>query len=237
MTCTTGDCGVGNYSGTVMDSLVTLTAPLVNEGLPLIRVTRGGSLGLADFLFEKKLVESDGEGAIVYKVKEGIGGGTKFQRVFTNNDCQVEWREQLYTKPSAKLATAVSADNELVVDNTKGLRGINKGSSVILTQTNGKLARARVESISGNTITLASNVSITADAGTCIYRGPYGITNECGANIDNKYELRQSVKYVSNFTRINLSLEFQTCELSLDRLVNYLGDSKNGAQKFVSELV
>lgn len=239
MACLNGECGNGTYTGTAVDNLVTLVAPLVNKGLPLVQIMRGGSLGLADFLFEKKLVvdEGTGDSAVVYKFKDGLGANSKFQRVKTNADCQLEWREQLYTKPSAKLVSvAASPDqNKITVDDIKGLRGIGAGSSVIFKQANGKLVRVAVTSVAANVITLATGTVVTATAGTCIYRGPYAITNECGAEVNNKYELRQSVKYVSNFTRINLSLEFNTCDLSLDRLVDYLNNSETGAQDFVSE--
>ena len=237
MSCT--DCGVGQVSGTIMENLTTLVAPLVNKGMPLIKFTRAGALGLTDFLFEKKEVESDGDTIIIYKFKDGLGAGSKFQRVWTNENCQLEWREQLYTAPVAKLSVSATGTNVITVDNINGLRGIGVGSNIIIQNTGtatvpGKVVVARITSINGNEITLATGTVVTADIGTCVYRGTYAITNDCGATFTNSYKLKQSVKYVSNFRRLNISLEFKTCDLSLDRLVNYLG-TKNGAELFVLE--
>jgi len=172
MSCLNGTCGVPQVSGSIMENLVTLAAPLVNKGLPLIHIMRGGSLGMGDFLFEKEHIKDEmtGRATIVYKLKAGMGSGSKFQRVPTNADCQLEWRELLFTKPSAKLADDVTADNVITVDSIAGLRGIGVGSSIIITQANGTIVRARITGIDGNEITLASGVSITAAEGTCVYR-------------------------------------------------------------------
>lgn len=155
-----------------MENIVTLAAPLVNKGLPLIHVMRGGSLGMGDFLFEKEHIKDEmtGRATIVYKLKAGMGAGSKFQRVMTNSDCQLEWRELLFTKPSAKLAVEADATNVITVDSIVGLRGIGVGASIIITQSTGTIVRARITEIDGNEITLATGVSITADEGTCVYR-------------------------------------------------------------------
>lgn len=233
MACETG-CAGGNVPvlGTVGENLTNIMSPLINGGMPLINLIYKRALGVMDFMFEKvESIDSQGFKVLNYKFKETMGSGAKFQYVRTNDNCQLEWREQFYSAPSAKVTVAATNTDLITVDNIAGLRGIGARSKIILSVA-GKIISATVESVSGNVINLTAPIA-SAPIGTCIYRGAYSRSKDCDARISNKYDLRQEVKYVSNFRNISLSLEFFTCDLSLDRFVNYLGD--NGTNRFINE--
>ena len=233
MICENGCMGNGSVLGTVEANITSLMTPLVNGGMPFVAIVNQRPLGVGEFMFEKTLSEdSNGRKILNFKFKEGMGSGSKFQYLRTNSDCQLEWREQFYNVPSAKVTVTATAAATLTVDNINGLRGIGTGSKIQLF-VSGKLVQKTIASVAGNVITLLAGQTITAPIGACVYRGAYSRSKNCSAQIDNSYDLRQEVKYISNYRNISLSLEFLTCELSVDRFVNYMGD--NGTTRFINE--
>ena len=231
MTCCT-DCGTNQVLGTVQENITSLMSPLVNGGHPFVAIVGQRPLGVADFMFDKTITEdAEGRKILNFKFKEGMGSGSKFQYLRTNSDCQLEWREQFYAIPSAKVATT-SNTTTVTLEDVSSLRGIGAGAKIQVF-TNGALKQATVGSIAGNVITLANGETLSVVDGDCVYRGAYSRSKDCQATINNKYDLRQEVKYVSNYRNISLSLDFFTCDLSVDRFVNYLGE--NGTNRFINE--
>lgn len=232
MTCC-DTCPSGAVLGTVQENITSVMSPIVNGGIPFVGIVGKRPLGVADFMFDKNVVEdSEGRKILQFKFKDGMGSGSKFQYLRTNSDCQLEWREQFYSIPSAKIADDESASLTITVDSIAKLRGIGKGAKIQVFSGN-KLQSGTIESISGNIITLIAGDAMTVAEGDCVYRGAYSRSKDCQTNIDNKYDLRQEVKYVSNYRNISLSLEFFTCDLSVDRFVNYMGE--NGSNRFINE--
>ena len=86
-------------------------------------------------------------------MKDGIGSDSRFQRVLTNNDCQLVWREQFLSIASTTVATNIVASNTVTLTNIAGLRGLGAGSKIEI-YTGGKLVSATVASIAGNVVTL-----------------------------------------------------------------------------------
>lgn len=222
-------CGVGQYSGTPGQALVELLSPITNGGIPFISIMQNKNLGLSHFLFdEQTLKDENGREYLTYTFKEGLGKNSKFSYVTTNGNCELEWREQYINDISAVVATNATASLTVTVQNISTLAGAGAGTEIFIP--GASLQQATIVSVSGNTITL--DTAVTVVAGDCIYRGAYNKVKDCITKIDNKYTLRDEAVYSSKFRKIMLSLEFQTCELSVDRLVSYMNNG-NGAEKFI----
>ena len=218
---------------TVEENIVNMMSPVVNAGIPLMYFTEKRWLWAMTFMFERKEITApDGSVGWTYSMKDGIGSDSRFQRVMTNNDCQLVWREQFLSIASTTVATSVVASNTVTLTNIAGLRWLGAWSKIEI-YTGGKLVSATVASIAGNVVTLNPWVTVTANAGDCVYRGAYSRSKDCDAKIRNKYELTGYHQKISNFRNISLSLEFKTCDLSVDRFVNYLWE--NGSQRFINE--
>jgi len=232
--CISGCAGALTPLGTVEENIVNTMAPIVNAGIPLMYFTEKRGLGAATFMFDRKEMVDPVNGQVTrtYTMKSGIGSDSKFQSVMTNADCQLVWREQFLSIASTTVAADVTASNTFTVTSIAKLRGIGAGAKIEVYHA-GRLLSLGVQSILGNVITLQPWVTVTLTAGDCVYRGAYNRSKECDAKISNKYELTGYHSKISNFRNISLSLEFKTCDLSVDRFVNYLGE--NGSQKFINE--
>lgn len=231
--CIWGCAGELTPLGTVEENIVNLMSPIVNAGIPLMYFTEKRGLGAATFMFDRKeITNPDGQVGWTYVMKQGIGTNGKFQSVMTNADCQLEWREQFLSIASTTVAVDAVASNTLTVTDITKLRGIGVGSKVEV-YAGWRLLSFLIRGIAGNVITLQTGVTVTADAGDCVFRWAYNRTKDCTSLIRNKYELTGYHKKISNFRNISLSLQFVTCDLSVDRFINYMGE--NGSQRFINE--
>lgn len=232
MACLDGNCRDG-FQGTVVDNVIDILAPLTNEGKFMIHVfaKKWEKLGRLFFDEESKL---EGETQFkAFKFKDFTQG--RFSNVVrTNSDCQFEWREEVVCTPSTTVATnAADEATTLVVADVAKLLGIGAKSEVIIATATGKIIRATVASVNTgtDTITLASPwLSGAVVVGDVVYRGAYARDVACNSTIANTYSYRQARKYTSYFRKISGSLDFASCDLSLDR---YVGNGKSSAEIFI----
>ena len=234
MTCLDGNCREG-FQGTVVDNVIDILAPLTNEGKFMIHVfaKKWEKLGRLFFDEESMLDEKTQTQFKAFKFKDFTQG--RFSNVVrTNSDCQFEWREEVVCTPSTTVATlASSGATSLVVADVAKLLGIGAKSEVIIATATGKIVRAEVASVNTgtDTITLASPWLTGAVAvGDVVYRGAYTRDVDCNSTITNAYSYRQARKYTSYFRKISGSLDFASCDLSLDR---YAGQGKSSAEIFI----
>lgn len=220
--------------GTAAQNAYEIVSPIINEGLPLVVIAQNKWQALGELFFKREIKEEGGTAYLNYVFKSGVGGNRTFQRVWTNANCAIEWRE-LTVEPihTTVNATANNAAT-LTVANIADLRGVGANTRLIVQRPTG-LVFVTVASIAGNVITLEAGQTITASVGDKVYRGVYGRGSSCTAAIDNQYTVRQPKKYESYFRKLNVTLSFQTCDLSVDRFVNYM-DKANGAQVYVDAL-
>lgn len=220
--------------GTAASNAFEIVSPIINEGMPLVVIAQNKWQALGELFFKREIKEEAGTAYLNYVFKSGVGGNRTFQRVWTNANCAVEWRELTVAPVSTTVQTNATASTTLTVANIADLRGIGANTKLVISRPTG-LVFVTVASIAGNVITLQAGETVTALAGEKVYRGVYGRGSSCTAAIDNKYTVRQPKKYESFFRKINITLEFNACDLSVDRFVNYM-DKGNGAQVYVEAL-
>jgi len=234
MACNDGNCNEG-YQGTVAENVIDILAPLTNEGKYIIHIFNKRWTKLGRLFFEEvaELDEATQTQFLNYKFKDP--SNMKFSGyVMTNSDCAFEWREEVLCVPKTTVQTnaLITATTLVVADVTK-LMGIGDGSELFIVKADGKIARAKVASVNTGTDTItldAPGLSLAVTAGDTVYRGAWNRSWSCTAAIQNEYTYRSARKYQSFFRKINGSLDFASCDLSLDRYVN---DGRNQAEKFV----
>jgi hypothetical protein len=220
--------------GTSATNAFETISPIINEGMPLIAVTQNKWQALGELFFKREVKEEAGTAYLNFVFKGGLGGNRTFQRVRTNADCAIEWRELTIEPASTTVSATATAAATLTVANIADLKGIAADSRIVVSQPTG-LVLLTVASIAGNVITLEAGQTVTAAIGQKVYRGVYNRSHSCTATIDNQYSVRQPKKYSSYFRKLNITLEFATCDLSVDRFSNYI-DKTNGAQVYVDSL-
>lgn len=215
------------YQGSVVENVIDILSPLTNEGKYIIHIFNKRWTKLWRLFFDEvsELDEKSQQQFLNYKFKDP--SEMKFSGyVMTNSDCAFEWREEVLCTPKTTVATnaLINATTLIVTDVTK-LMGIGDGSEIYIIKANGKIAKARVASVNTGTDTLtldAPGLSLAVTAGDTVYRGAWNRSWSCAAAIANEYTYRGARKYTSNFRKINGSLDFASCDLSVDR---YVGDA------------
>lgn len=202
-------------------SQIEVLAEIVNDGLPLVHVFPYKLSCFSYLLFDIEEIFMDEEGTATQLTltPKGIGGG-KFTLVMTDEECAMQRQEEMHTFEYATVSSDVTATDEVTVNDITLLRGIGPstkvrfqtGTAPFTTQSPGT-KNAVVTAISGNTITLAS--PITLAAGDRMFRGA-NLRIRC-EDIDNRYTLNKQGTYKSYFQTIQASLKFKTCDLSKDR--------------------
>lgn len=220
--------------GTGVSNAYEIVSPIINDGMPLVVIAQNKWQALGELFFKREIKEEAGTAYLNYVFKSGVGGNRTFQRVWTNANCAIEWRELTVAPVSTTVAATATAATTLTVANIADLKGIGANTKLVVSKSTG-LVFVTVASIAGNVITLQTGETITAAIGDKVYRGVYARGSSCTAAIDNKYTVRQPKKYESFFRKLNITLEFNACDLSVDRFVNYM-DKSNGAQVYVDAL-
>ena len=229
-------CDINNSGvlGTSVQNAYEILSPIINEGLPFISIAQNKWQALGELFFKREIKEEAGTAYLNFVFKGGLGGNRTFQRVRTNSNCAIEWRELTVEPAHTTVASTVTDSATLTVTKISDLMGIAANSRIVVATATG-LKLVTVQSTAGNVITLESGQTITATAGDKVFRGAYNRSQDCTASISNKYTVRQPKKYESYFRKLNITLEFQTCDLSVDRFTNYI-DRQNGAQVYVDSL-
>lgn len=230
------DCPTGAL-GTSTPNSWDIVSPILNKGMPLVQVTRNLWPSLGTLFFNMEYEQVGEEVFIKYKFKNGgagVGsktGGTFIPvQILTNEDCAIEWREEAICEAYTTVASN-SSGNTITVSNINDLLGIKRGSKLLIVRDGTKnIVTAEVHSISTNVITLANSQTAVVTAGDKVYRGAYNRDPSCTAVIDNSYTVKEKKKYVSYFRKMNLTHNFRTCELSLDR---YSLNGEDGTNTFL----
>lgn len=199
---------------------------IVNEGLPIVHVFPFKFACFSYLLFEIEEYFQDVDGVSMRELQlrvKNLGNG-KYNLVMTNDDCGIEWREEIHTFDYTTVTAPVSNSTTVVVADVKSLKGIG-ASTKIKFHTTATVAGiqdpvdivAIVASVNEgtNTITLAN--AVTLKAGDKVFRGA-NLRVSC-QEIDNTYSMNKRGKYVSYFRSIQAHIDFDMCELAKDREV------------------
>lgn len=231
------DCPTGAM-GTAVSNPWDIVSPILNGGEPLVHVVKDFWPSLGVLFFKVEYTEKDGVTYMNYKFKNGGNGvgsaGRGFMPVRTNEDCAIEWREEVVCEAKTTVASNATTSNTIVVTNINDLKGIKVGNRILIVREATKqIIEADIHLISSNTITLANSQTVTVVAGDLVVRGAFNRDPSCTATIDNRFTVRDKKKYTSYFRKLNLTHRFNTCDLSLDR---YSLMGEDGTVAYVNSL-
>ena len=220
----TPSCGLAGANA--VRNPIDIISPIIESGIDPLMVF-GPDYPLLPFLFESNL-NNDATELIGLKFKDP---SKRVSIKYTNGNCAVEWTERYDCRIEANILSV--AWSVVTVDDIKKLRGINAGSQLILSDhLLWTFETVTVISVAGNAITV--NPAPTLTTATVAKRGAYNplSSTSCNANASNTYTGTEEGVFESPFRRLRLTMDFNQCDLSLDRYIN--GDP---ARAFLNELV
>jgi hypothetical protein len=234
MSCVDSNCKEG-FQGDVVSNVIDLLSQLTNEGKFMIHIFNKRWTKMWRLFFEEEVIPNPETQQMFLNYKFKDPSEMRFSGVvLTNSDCAFEWREETICVPQTLVDTnANAAATTLIVEDVTKLMGIGAGSEVLIVKADGRTSRAVVASVNTNTDTItlvAPWLSLAVEAGDTVYRGAYNRSWDCDTVIDNKYTYRGARKYQSYFRKISGSLDFQACDLSVDR---YVGNGQSAAEQFI----
>ncbi|HNG97105.1 MAG TPA: hypothetical protein PLW93_02430 [Candidatus Absconditabacterales bacterium] len=200
------NCGLLG-TGTIRNPIEIL-APVIESGIDPLMVL-GMEFPLNSFLFDSQL-NNEGDTLMGLKLKNINVVGAKY----TNGNCALEWTEK-YDCPLETDIVSVAGAVITVADVTK-LRGVNTNSTLLLSDaTTGATETVTVVSVVGNNITVNPAPTVTAGKVSRLAYSTGG--SACNAVANNTYTSVSEGVYSSPFRRLWLSMDFQQCDLSVQR--------------------
>ena len=218
------------YAGQNLRNNIDLFNELTNKGLPVVHVFPFKMACFSYLLFDIEeffVDEKNTKTELMLKIKN-IGNG-KFQPMYTTDNCGVKRWEEMHVFDHTTVAANVAASATVNVTDATRLKGIGANTKIRFQTTTAPFTATNpwtklwvVASIAGNVITLVDPITLTA--GDKVYRGS-NLRQRCG-KIENKYDRNKRAEYITYFQSIQANIDFETCDLSADRLV-YAVDGSN----------
>jgi len=218
------------YAGKNLRNNIDLINELTNKGLPVVHVFPFKLACFSYLLFDIEeffVDEKNTKTELMLKVKNLWDG--KFQPMYTTDNCGVKRWEEMHVFDYTTVAAPVAASATVTVTDATRLKGIGANTKIRFQTTTAPFSATNpgtklgvIQTIVGNTITLVD--TITLWAGDRVYRGA-NLRARC-ATIDNKYDRNQRAEYITYFQSLQANIDFETCDLSTDRLV-YAVDGSN----------
>jgi len=218
------------YAGKNLRNNIDLLNELTNRGLPVVHVFPFKLACFSYLLFDIEeyfVDEKSTKTELMLKIKN-LGNG-KFQPMYTDTNCGVKRWEEMHVFDYTTVSAPVSNSATVNLTDATRLKGIGANTKIrFQTETSPFSATSPgtkigvIANIAGNVVTLVD--PITLAAGDRAYRGA-NLRVRCG-NIDNSYERNNRAEYITYFQSIQANIKFETCDISVDRLV-YAVDGSN----------
>jgi hypothetical protein len=208
---------------------LSILKEIVNDGLPIVHVFPYKMACMSYLLFDiEELFIDEAQTMTELQLRVKNLGNGQFTPVYTNDNCAMEWREEIHAFDYTTVVSATydgAASTDIVVSDISRLKGLGANTRVRFYTEATPFTAGSPGSISlvpsaidagADTITVAGDYS-KLNAGDRVYRGA-NLRLRC-ATIDNQFDLNKRAKYLSYFQSLQGRVEFETCELSTDRAV------------------
>ena len=168
-----------------------------------------------------------GEVYVTYKFKDGLAASSEL--TLLDSECKVGWYEPRLCGDVTELTKdATIGDTEIYIKDLRALGGIKKDSTVLITKTEGNPVNGLylasdpdgIETADGYKLVLANALTTDLTAGDKVRRGAYLRERGCDITIDNPIELWGMDYYNAYFRTINITHEFNWCDLNKDYLMS-----------------
>lgn len=168
-----------------------------------------------------------GEIYVTYKFKDGLAASSEL--TLLDSECKVGWYEpRLCGDETIVSKDADAGTNEVYVESLEALGGIKKDSTILVTRKGGNPVNGLyllsdpdgVSTEDGYKLVLAENLTVDLKKWDKVRRGAYLRERGCDITIDNPIELGRMDYYNAFFRTINITHEFNWCDLNKDYLLS-----------------